>query len=91
MAEEKIKTEAAISEPQRLNLESRISNLEGKFEIFIGEMRDRDNQRAEDMREIRSKLDSIGNHVRNITIAAIVGIGAISVSVVGFVISAILR
>ena len=63
MAEEKIKTEAAISEPQRLNLESRISNLEGKFEIFIGEMRDRDNQRAEDMREIRSKLDSIGNHV----------------------------
>ena len=91
MAEEKIKTEAAISEPQRLNLESRISNLEGKFEIFIGEMRDRDNQRAEDMREIRSKLDSIGNHVRNITVAAIVGIGAISVSVVGFVISAILR
>lgn len=91
MAEEKIKTEAAISEPQRLNLESRISNLEGKFEIFIGEMRDRDNQRAEDMREIRSKLDSIGNHVRNITVAAIVGIGAIFVSVVGFVISAILR
>ncbi len=87
MAEEKIKTEAAISESQRLNLESRISNLEGKFEIFIGEMRDRDNQRAEDMREIRSKLDSIGNHVRNITIAAIAGIGAIFVSVVGFVIS----
>lgn len=91
MAEEKIKTEAAISEPQRLNLESRISNLEGKFEIFIGEMRDRDNQRAEDMREIRSKLDSIGNHIRNITVAAIFGIAAISVSVVGFVISAILR
>lgn len=91
MAEEKIKTEAAISESQRLNLESRLSNLEGKFEIFIGEMRDRDNQRAEDMREIRSKLDSIGNLVRNITIAAIAGIGAIFVSVVGFVISAILR
>ena len=72
-------------------LETRVNVIEAKIDMFIDEMRDRDNQRAEDMREIRSKLDSIGNHVRNLTVAAIVGIGAISVSVVGFVISAILR
>lgn len=89
MSEKNSKNDAAISESPSVSLESRVSSLEAKFEIFMGEMRDRDNQRAEDMREIRSKLDNMGNHVRNLAVAAIVGIGAISISVIGFVISVV--
>ncbi len=87
-----------VSEGQPISIEARVSSLETKFEMFIGEMRDRDNQRAEDIREIRSsietmntKIDSMTKSVSNITIAAIVGIGAISVSVVGFVFSVIFK
>ena len=77
----KIQNETNTSENRPMSLEAQVAVVTAKVDMFIGEMRDRDNQRAEDMREIRSKLDSIGNHVRNLTVAA----------VVGFVISAILR
>ena len=47
------------------DIEARISSLETKFEMFMREMsdfkqemRDRDNQRAEDIREMRKKHDS---------------------------------
>ncbi len=89
MTNKKIEIDAAANENPATNLEARVSSLEAKFEVFMGEMRDRDNQRAEDMREIRSKLDNIGNHTRNLAVAAIVGIGAISISVIGFVISVV--
>ena len=87
------------------NLETKVSVIETKIDMFIEEMRDRDNKRAaeivelrqkqeSDMKEIRSTIDSIntkidgmGKHFRNLTVAAIVGIGAITVSVVGFVIT----
>ena len=65
---------------------------------FKTEMRDRDNQRAAETAALRAEMinrddklaamvDGMGKHVRNITIAAIVGIGAavigIGVMVVG--------
>ena len=50
---------------ENTNIEARISSLETKFEMFMREMsdfkqemRDRDNQRAEDIREMRKKHDS---------------------------------
>ena len=106
------------------DLENRVSNIETKIDMFIGEMRDRDNQRAAeiaklsqkhdadikemrqnheadmkemckkqeaDMKEIRNSLDGMGKHVRNIAIAAIVGIGAISASVIGFFVTTLLK
>ena len=65
---------------------------------FKTEMRDRDNQRAAETAALRAEMinhddklaamiDGMGKHVRNITIAAIVGVGAavigIGVMVVG--------
>ena len=72
------------------NIENRVSNLETKFEMFIQEMRDfkaemrqQNQMRTEEIREIRhdlknmdAKIDGIGKHVQNLTVAAIVGIGA---------------
>ena len=50
--------------------------------MFMQEMRDRDNQRAEDMREIRSSIDSMGKHVRNLALTAMGAIGAMVVTVI---------
>ena len=61
--------------------------------MFMQEMRDRDNQRAEDMREIRQKqeadmkeirnsLDGMGKHVRNLSLTAMGAIGAMVVTVI---------
>ncbi len=87
------------------HLETKVSNIETKIDMFIDEMRDRDNKRAAeiaeirqkqeaDMKELRSsiekmndKIDGMGKHSRNLTIAAIIGIVTIAVTVVGFVIS----
>lgn len=50
---------------QDANIDTRVSNLETKFELFMREisdfkqeMRDRDNQRAAEIRELRQKHDA---------------------------------
>ena len=60
----------------------RVSSLETKFDMFIQEMRDRDNQRVEDMREIRSSIADMGKHVRNLSLTAMGAIGAMVVTVI---------
>ena len=99
-------------EPRVNRLETKVSIIETKVDMFIDEMRDRDNRRAAeiseirqkqeaDMKEIRStfekmnekidkmndKIDGMNKHVSNLTITAMVGIGAMAAAVVGFIIS----
>ena len=87
-------------------LEIKTTTIESKVDAFIQEMRDfktemrdRDNQRAAEIREIRQsqeamrkdmyalvdrmdqKIDGIGKFVQNLTVAAIVGIGAAVVGI----------
>ncbi|MBR3497419.1 MAG: hypothetical protein IKO05_00320 [Selenomonadaceae bacterium] len=92
-------------EKQIVEVEKRVDTLEAVFKSFMQEMRDRDKQRADDIREIRQdmknmqtrhdadmkglqkdfytkmdnmdkKMDGVVKHVQNLTVAAIVGIGA---------------
>ena len=74
-------------------IDKRVDNLETTFKMFIQEMRDRDNQRAEeirelrqkqeaDMKEIRNSIDGMGKHVRNLSVATIIGVATIAVTVV---------
>ena len=65
-----------------------IREMRQNHEADMKEMRQK--QEA-DMKEIRNSLDGMGKHVRNISIAAIVGIGAISASVIGFFITTLLK
>ncbi len=73
------------------SMESRLGDkIDTKLEEFRNEMRHLDNQRVEDMREIRNSLEStneriqsMASNVHNIAIAAILGIAAIAVSVIG--------
>ena len=82
-------------------IEVKIDAFIRSLEDFKAEMRDRDNQRAAETAALRAEMinrddklaamvDGMGKHVRNITIAAIVGIGAavigIGVMVVGLLI-----
>ena len=97
-----------IRQEKRINnIDRRVSTLETTFNMlmqemrdFKTEMRDRDNQRAEeireirqrqdaaqvkhdaDMREIRTSIDGMGKHVRNLSVATIIGVGTIAITVI---------
>lgn len=73
-------------------LQMKLAMQDAKFSVFMQEMRDRDNQRAAeimelrqkhdaDMKEINAKIDSkfdkLSGQIQSLTIAAVVGIGAI--------------
>ena len=71
------------------NLERQVSettiNVNGlirALQDFKTEMRDRDNQRAEDIREIRQDIKDMGKHVRNLSLTAMAAIGAMVVTVI---------
>ena len=80
-----------MTEQEKINAEiqTKLALQDAKFDMFIQEMRDfktemrdRDNQRAEDIREIRASLDSMGKHVRNISVATIIGVATIVITVI---------
>ena len=84
---------------KRLNkVENKVTSIETKIDMFIGEMRERDNQRAEDMREIRAsigniqnRIEDMGKHVRNLTVAAMVGMGTMTIAGLAIAISIVLK
>jgi len=70
------------------SLEQQVSSVIAKVDMLVGEMRDRDNQRAAEIMELRqkqdadrkaleSKIDRLGDKIQNMVIAAVVGFGAI--------------
>ena len=84
-----------MTEQEKINadVQMKLAMQDAKFNVFMQEMRDRDNQRAEDIREIRqdmktmqaqldAKIDGIGKHVQNVTVAAMVGVGTSVIAVV---------
>ena len=84
-----------MTDQERINAEvqTKLALQDAKFNMFMQEMRDRDNQRAEDMREIRqdmkemqksldAKIDSMSKHVRNLSLTAMGAIGAMVVTVI---------
>jgi len=62
-------------------LETKIEIQDEKFNMFMNEMRDRDNQRHSEMMEIRSLIDGTNKYVRNLTFTAIGAIAAMIIAV----------
>ena len=67
---------------------ARVGNVLAKVDMLITEMRDRDNQRAEDIREIRTsvaniqnRIDDMGKHVRNLVWTGMAAVGGMFVAV----------
>ena len=72
---------------------TKVDMLVSEMRDFKTEMRDRDNQRAAEIMEIRqdmktmqasldAKIDGIGFHVRNLSVATIIGVGTIAITVI---------
>ena len=61
--------------------ETKIAIQDEKFNMFMNEMRDRDNQRHAEMAEIRTLIDSTNKYVRNLTFTAIGAIAAMVIAV----------
>ncbi len=80
-----------MTEQEQINSEvqMKLALQDAKFNAFVQEMRDfktemrdRDNQRVEDMREIRASIADMGKHVRNLSITSMAAIGAMVVTVI---------
>ena len=73
-----------MTEQEKINAEvqTKLALQDAKFNMFMQEMRDRDNQRAEDIREIRQDIKEMGKHVRNLSLTAMTAIGAMVVTVI---------
>lgn len=70
--------------------------------MFIGEMRQQNEMRATEIREldtktdariarIESKFDEMGRHVRNLTVAAMVGMGTMTIAGIAIAISILMK
>ena len=79
-----------MTEQEKINadVQMKLAMQDAKFNVFMQEMRDRDNQRAEDIREIRqdiknmqNRIDDMGKHVRNLSITAMAAVGGMFVAV----------
>ncbi|MBE8954008.1 MAG: hypothetical protein SR1Q7_12875 [Quinella sp. 1Q7] len=79
-----------MTEQEQINAEvqMKLALQDAKFNVFMQEMRDRDNQRAEDIRELRQDIKSIRadmqnmlNSNRNLNIVTILGVAAIVIAV----------
>ena len=71
------------------NLEQQVSNVIVKVDMLVNEMRDRDNQRVEDMREIRASIADMGKHFRNLSLTAMGAIGAMVIAVGAMVVTVV--
>ena len=84
---------------KRLNkVENKVTSIETKIDMFIGEMRQQNQMRAEEIREIRTsianiqnRIDDMGKHVRNLTVAAMVGMGTMTLAGIAIAISIVFK
>ena len=83
---------AGLKFEKRLNkVENKVTSIEAKVDMFIGEMRQQNQMRAEEIREIRASIDGMGKHVRNLTVAAMVGMGTMTIAGIAIAISILLK
>ena len=59
-----------------------VNSLIRELKDFKDEMRQQNEMRSEEMREIRTGLSDMGKHVRNLSITAMAAIGAMVVTVI---------
>ncbi|MBQ6005252.1 MAG: hypothetical protein IJL14_03280 [Selenomonadaceae bacterium] len=94
-----------MTDQEKINAEvqTKLALQDAKFNAFVDEMRefktemrDRDNQRAEDMREIRTsisnmqnRIDDMGKHVRNLSVTAMAAVGGMAVAVGAMIVTVI--
>jgi len=80
-----------MTNQEQINVEvqTKLALQDAKFNAFVDEMRDfktemrqQNQMRAEEMREIRASIADMGRHVRNLSLTAMAAIGAMVVTVI---------
>ena len=77
-----------MTEQEKINAEVqiRLTKQDVKFELFLNELQ----QQREDIRQMNARIDSkfdiLSNQIQNLTVAAVVGFGAIALALVGLVV-----
>lgn len=80
---DKVDREVTDIKSEMRNAEARITaSIEIKLEQFRNEMRHLDNQRNQDMVEIRNQLAENTRHVQNISQATVIGVSSMVIAVV---------
>ena len=80
-----------MTDQEKFNTETnlKLALQDAKFAIFMQELK----EQREDIRQLNakidSKFDSLSNQIHNLTIAAVVGFGAIALAVGGLVATAL--
>ena len=69
-------------ENQVSELTANVNALVRELKDFKDEMRQQNQMRADEIREIRAGIDSMGKHVRNMSLTAMGAIGAMVVTVI---------
>ena len=86
-------------------VENKVVSIETKFDMFMDEMRDfktemrqQNQMRAEEIREIRNsvngiqnRIDDMGKHVRNLTVTAMVGMATMTIAGITIALSILLK
>ena len=78
-----------MTEQEKINseIQTKLALQDAKFAIAMEELK----QQREDIRQLNtridSKFDSLSNQIHNLTIAAVVGFGALALAVGGLVVS----
>ena len=85
-----------MTEQEKINTEvqTKLALQDAKFNMFMQEMREfkdevrqQNQMRAEEIREIRSSIDGMGKHVRNLAITSMAAIGGMVVAVGAMVVT----
>ena len=87
-----------MTEQEQINadVQTKLALQDAKFNAFVEEMRDfkdemrqQNQMRAEEIREIRSSIDGMGKHVRNLAITSMAAIGGMAVAVVAMFVTVV--
>ena len=82
-------TDTNVTTATPMSLEAQVAAVTAKVDMIVGEMRDRDNRRAAENAEIRSSINSMNQHVRNLSITAMISLFSILAPIASLVLAAL--
>ena len=71
------------------SLEQQVSAVTAKVDTFIGEMRDRDNQRVAEIKALDAKFDALSKQIHDNFIQTMIGVGGMIIALGALLITAL--
>ena len=71
------------------SLEQQVSAVTAKVDTFIGEMRDRDNQRVAEIKALDAKFDALSKQIHDNFVQTMIGVGGMIIALGALLITAL--